>query len=88
MKKVNIAILGATGAVGCEMRKVLEEYNIPVGELRLLASARSAGTKVPFQGREVAIQETTEDSFEGMDFVLGAVEGEMSPTPTAARSSR
>ena len=78
MKKVNIAILGATGAVGCEMRKVLEEYNIPVGELRLLASARSAGTKVPFQGREVAIQETTEDSFEGMDFVLGAVEGEMS----------
>ena len=78
MKKVNIAILGATGAVGCEMSKVLEEYNIPVGELRLLASARSAGTKVPFQGREVAIQETTEDSFEGMDFVLGAVEGEMS----------
>ena len=78
MKKVNIAILGATGAVGCEMRKVLEEYKVPVGELRLLASARSAGTLVPFQGREVAIQETTEDSFEGMDFVLGAVEGDMS----------
>ena len=56
MKKVNIAILGATGAVGCEMRKVLEEYDIPVGELRLLASARSAGTKVPFKGGEVAIQ--------------------------------
>ncbi len=78
MKKVNIAILGATGAVGCEMRKVLEEYNVPVGELRLLASARSAGTLVPFQGREVAIQETTEESFAGMDFVLGAVEGDMS----------
>jgi len=78
MKKVNIAILGATGAVGCEMRKVLEEYKVPVGELRLLASARSAGTIVPFQGREVVIQETTEDSFEGMDFVLGAVEGDMS----------
>ena len=78
MKKVNIAILGATGAVGCEMRKVLEEYQVPVGELRLLASARSAGTVVSFQGREVVIQETTEDSFEGMDFVLGAVEGDMS----------
>ena len=78
MKKVNIAILGATGAVGCEMRKVLEEYQVPVGELRLLASARSAGTVVSFQGREVVIQETSEDSFEGMDFVLGAVEGDMS----------
>ena len=78
MKKVNIGILGATGAVGCEMRKVLEEYNVPVGELRLLASARSAGTKVPFQGREVVIRETAEDSFEGLDFVLGAVEGDMS----------
>ncbi len=78
MKQVNIGILGATGAVGCEMRKVLEEYKVPVGELRLLASARSAGTKVPFQGREVAIQETTDDSFEGLDFVLGAVEGDMS----------
>lgn len=78
MKQVNIGILGATGAVGCEMRKVLEEYKIPVGELRLLASARSAGVKVPFQGREVAIQETTDESFDGLDFVLGAVEGDMS----------
>ena len=78
MKQVNIGILGATGAVGCEMRKVLEEYKVPVGELRLLASARSAGTKVPFQGREVAIQETTDESFDGLDFVLGAVEGDMS----------
>ncbi len=78
MKKVNIGILGATGAVGQQMRKVLEEYDIPVGELRLLASARSAGTKVPFQGGEVVIREATDDSFEGLDFVLGAVEGDMS----------
>ena len=46
MKQFNIGILGATGAVGQEMRKVLQEYDIPVGELRLLASARSAGEKV------------------------------------------
>ena len=43
MKKYVVAILGATGAVGQEMRKVLEEYDVPISELRLLASARSAG---------------------------------------------
>ena len=78
MKKFNIAILGATGAVGQEMLKVLQEYEIPVNELRLLASARSAGEKVAFGDREVVIQEATDDSFEGLDFVLGAVEGDMS----------
>ena len=78
MKTYNVAILGATGAVGNEMLKVLEEYQIPVGELRLLASARSAGQKVAFQGRDVVIQEATEDSFQGMDFVLGAVKNPMS----------
>ena len=78
MKKFNIGILGATGAVGQEMRKVLYEYQIPVGELRLLASARSAGEKVAFGDREIVIQETTENSFDGLDFVLGAVEGPMS----------
>ena len=78
MKQLNIAILGATGAVGQEMLKVLHEYRIPVGELRLLASARSAGEKVAFGDREVVIQEATDDSFGGLDFVLGAVEGPMS----------
>ena len=78
MKKYVVAILGATGAVGQEMRKVLEEYDVPISELRLLASARSAGTKVPFKGQEVIIQEATDDSFTGCDFVLGAVEGDMS----------
>ena len=78
MKQIKIGILGATGAVGQEMRKILEEYEIPVEELRLLASARSAGEKVLFQGREVAIQEATDESFAGLDYVLGAVEGPMS----------
>ena len=78
MKSCKIGILGATGAVGCEMRKVLEEYQIPVSELRLLASARSAGEKLPFQGREVVIREATDEAFEGLDYVLGAVENDMS----------
>nr|MCR5137437.1 aspartate-semialdehyde dehydrogenase [Oscillospiraceae bacterium] len=78
MKEMKIGILGATGAVGQEMRKVLEEYQIPVSELRLLASARSAGESVKFQGRDVVIREATDDSFEGLDYVLGAVEGDMS----------
>ena len=78
MKKYNVAILGATGAVGCEMLKVLEEYQIPVDRLLPLASARSAGGKVQFDGREFTIEEATEDSFQGMDFVLGAVKNPMS----------
>ncbi|MCR5135503.1 MAG: aspartate-semialdehyde dehydrogenase [Oscillospiraceae bacterium] len=78
MKKYKIGILGATGAVGQEMLKVLQEYEIPVSELRPLASARSAGVPVKFNGQDVLIQEATDDSFEGLDFVLGAVEGDMS----------
>lgn len=78
MKKYNIAILGATGAVGQEMLKILEEYDIPVGRLLPLASARSAGGYVCFKGEEIKIEEAREDSFAGMDFVLGAVKNPMS----------
>lgn len=74
MKKYNLAILGASGAVGRQMIQVLEERNFPVGKLLLLASARSAGKTISFHGEEIAIQEATEASFEGMDFVLGAVQ--------------
>ena len=77
MKQFNVAILGATGAVGREMLKILEEYDFPVGILRPLASARSAGSTVPFKGQDILVQEATEQSFEGMDFVLGAVGGGM-----------
>ena len=72
-----IAVLGATGAVGREMINVLAEYQIPVDELRLLASARSAGQTVSFAGKEIAVEEAKEDSFEGMDFVLGTVQNPM-----------
>lgn len=72
MKKYNVAILGATGAVGREMIKVLEERNFPVEKLVPLASKRSVGTKIEFCGRTVTVAEATEDSFKGMDIVLGA----------------
>ena len=78
MKKYNVAILGATGAVGQEMLKVLEEYDIPVERLLPLASAKSAGGTVSFKGEDVKIEEAHEDSFAGMDFVLGAVKNPMS----------
>ena len=75
---MKIGILGATGAVGKQMLKCLEERNIACEELRLLASARSAGKTVPFMGKDIVIQETTENSFEGLDYVLGAVEADVS----------
>ncbi len=77
MKKYNVAILGATGAVGREMIKVLEERNFPVNELRLLASARSVGKKITFCGKEIAVEEACENSFKGMDIVLGAASNDL-----------
>lgn len=77
-KEIKLAVLGATGAVGQEMIRILEEYNIPVQTLVPLASAHSAGGYISFHGKPVQIKEATDDSFSGLDFVLGAVEAEMS----------
>lgn len=77
-KKYNIGILGVTGAVGQQMLKVIEELDIPVAELRPLASVRSAGKTVLYKGKEITILEATENSFNGLDFVLGAVEADQS----------
>lgn len=74
MKQYTIAILGATGAVGTQMLQCLDEQEIPVGELRLLASARSAGKTVEFRGQTVTIQEACPEAFGGCDFVLGAAD--------------
>ena len=74
MKLYTVAILGATGAVGQEMMKILEERNFPVGKLIPLASARSAGKTLLFKGEEVTIQEACDSAFEGVDIVLGAAE--------------
>lgn len=65
-----VAIAGATGAVGVEMIKVLEAHHFPIDELRLLASARSAGKTMTFKGEQITVQELTEDSFQGVDFAL------------------
>ena len=74
---MNVAILGATGAVGREMMKILAERSFPVEELRLLASPRSAGQKLLWQGRELTVQPAEESAFEGMDIVLGAAENDI-----------
>ena len=83
MKKYNVGILGATGAVGREMMKVLEERDFPIGELRLLASPRSVGKKIEFKGQELEVKLAQVGAFEGLDFVLGAasnaVAKELSP---------
>lgn len=72
MKQYTVAILGATGAVGQEMMKILEERNFPVGKLVPLASARSAGKQLKFRGEDVTIQEARDEAFQGVDIVLGA----------------
>ena len=77
MKLYTVAVLGATGAVGQEMIKILAERDFPVGKLVPLASARSAGKKLTFKGEEVTIQEACETAFEGVDIVLGAAENDI-----------
>ena len=77
MKLYTVAILGATGAVGQEMMKILEERNFPVGKLIPLASARSAGKTMTFKGEEVTIREACDTAFEGVDIVLGAAENDI-----------
>ena len=72
MKKYNVAIMGATGAVGQEFLNLIEERKFPFAELRLLASSRSAGKKIAFMGKEYTVEETREDSFEGIDIALFA----------------
>ena len=69
-KSFNVAVVGATGAVGIEMQKTLEKRNFPVKSLKLLASARSAGKKLRCMGEEFTVEELTHDSFKGIDIAL------------------
>lgn len=84
----NIAIMGATGAVGQELLRLLESRNFPVGNLKLLASARSAGKKVSFKGQEITIEELTHNSFENVDIVLASAGGSISAefAPSAVKA--
>ena len=87
MSGVNIAVVGATGAVGQVVLSILEQRNFPVGDLRLLASKRSAGTRLSVMGEELEVGEATPDSFDGMDSVFFAAGGSTSQTlaPEAAK---
>ncbi|MCB9480687.1 MAG: aspartate-semialdehyde dehydrogenase [Desulfobacteraceae bacterium] len=87
-KKFNVAVAGATGAVGNVMIKCLEERNFPVANLKLLASKRSAGKKLRFKGDEVEVEEMTKDSFKGVDIALFSAGGGTSLefAPIAAQS--
>ena len=77
MKQYTVAVLGATGAVGQEMIKILQERNFPVGKLLPLASARSAGKTLKFRGEDVTILEARDEAFAGVDIVLGAAENDI-----------
>lgn len=72
MKKLNVALVGATGAVGQEILKVMAERDFPYNNLKLLASQRSAGTEINYKGINYIVEETTEQSFEGIDLALFA----------------
>ena len=77
MKQYTVAVLGATGAVGQEMIKILQERDFPVGKLLPLASARSAGKTLKFRGEDVTIVEARDEAFAGVDIVLGAAENDI-----------
>lgn len=78
MKKPNLAVLGATGVVGREILKILEENKVQYNEIKFLASAKSAGKKIQFNGREYTVQEALPDVFEGVNIVLASAGGSTS----------
>jgi aspartate-semialdehyde dehydrogenase len=74
----NVAVVGATGAVGEQIIRLLDKRNFPVNQLKLLSSARSAGTKLTFKGKEIVVEEATPDSFKGIDIALFSAGGSVS----------
>ena len=88
MNHPTVAIVGATGAVGVEMLLCLEQRNFPLGKLKLLASARSAGKKMLFRGEEITVEELTHDSFGDVDIALFSAGGGISLEfgPSAAKA--
>ena len=74
----NIAIIGATGAVGQELLSILEQRQFPIKSLKLLASKRSAGNTIKFKGKDLTVEELTHDSFKGIDLVLSSAGGSIS----------
>ena len=87
-KELVVAVAGATGAVGREMLKTLEQRNFPASKVIALASSRSAGKRVPYQGSELEVEELTENSFKGVDIAIFSAGGGTSQkfAPYAQRS--
>src|SRR3954470_1012877 len=85
---VNVAVVGATGAVGQEFLNVLAERDFPIKSLKVLASARSAGKTVDFRGKAYTIEELTHDSFKGVDVALFSAGGSISKeyAPSAVKA--
>jgi aspartate-semialdehyde dehydrogenase len=86
-RPVNLAIVGATGMVGTELLKILEERNFSIGQLKLLASARSKDTTIEFKGKEYPVEEATKESFKNIDIVLsaaGSIINELAPAAVEA----
>ncbi len=85
---IKVAIMGATGAVGTELLDILAERKFPISELRLLASARSAGKTLQFQDDAIKVQELKHDSFQGIDLVLASAGGKISKefAPSAVKA--
>ena len=77
-RKYNVAILGATGAVGTELLALLEQRNFPLDQLKILASERSAGKSISFAGENLIIEAVTESSFDNVDIVLASAGGSIS----------
>ena len=88
MKKYNVAVVGATGVVGKELIQILADRQFPVDELRPLASKRSIGASVEFNGEHIAVQELTHDSFDGINYALfsagGSISNEFAPSAVQA----
>ncbi len=78
MRKPNIAILGATGVVGREITKITEELEVDFESIKFLSSAKSAGTKLTFKGKEYTLEEATPESFDGIDIVMASAGGSTS----------
>lgn len=86
-KRFHVAVVGATGAVGEQILKLLEERNFPIQSLKLLSSARSAGKKIQFKGQQLTVEEAKPESFEGIDIALFSAGGDVSKilAPEAAK---
>ena len=88
MPELNVAVVGATGLVGGEFLRILKDWTVPISSLRLYASDRSAGRRLPFKGDELTVEETTDESFHGIDIALFSAGADISKrfSPVAARA--